>query len=125
MRCKIKIKKLLVIILTLCLVAFAFTACNNEPPATNLPTPPEQTTPVEPSNPNNPSENEPDKPDTPVNPPMPETEKAYEISEGGKTVYFGSYPTTQVADSSVIASLSAIAGEPSDSDNFGRLTDII
>lgn len=122
-----KIKKPLVIILTLCLVAVAFTACNNEPPATNLPTPPEQTTPVEPSNPNNPSENEPDapitpeqpeNPDTPVIPPMPETEKAYEISEDGKTVYFGSYPTTQVTDSSVIASLSAMAGNPSDSDNW-------
>ena len=146
-----KLKKLFAILLTLCLVVFAFTACNNEPPTTNLPTTPEQTTPVipsepsnpvEPSNPNNPSENESDKPttpekptipeqpdqpekpvtpeqpDTPIIPPIAATEKAYEISEDGKTVYFGSYPTTQVADNSVIASLSAIVGDPSDSDNW-------
>lgn len=134
-----KLKKLFAVILTLCLIVLAFTACNNEPPANTLPTPPEQTTPVEPSepttpenpdkpvepsNPNNPSENEPEKPtqpeepDQPVNPPINEIKKEYEISADGKTVYFGSYPTTQVTDNSIIASLSETAGDPLSSDKW-------
>jgi len=113
-----KSKKLLTIILSLCLIVFAFTACNNNP--SNIP-PPEQNTPsepenpnkpVEPSNPNNPSDNK------PVNPPTTEIEKAYEISEDGKTVYFGSYPTTQVTDNSIIASLSEASGDPLSSDKW-------
>ncbi|MDE7192104.1 MAG: hypothetical protein K2O35_06530 [Clostridia bacterium] len=91
-----KLKKLFAIILTLCLIVFAFTACNNNPSANTLPTPPEQTTPVEPSepttpenpnkpveptNPNNPSDNEyentthPEEPEQPVNPPISEVSK--------------------------------------------------
>lgn len=105
------------IILTFCLIVSTLTACNSN---TSM-TPPEQSTPgesenpnqpVEPSNPNTPSQNK------PIHPPITEIEKAYEVSEDGKTVYFGSYPTMQVTDNSIISSLSKIAGNPLSSDKW-------
>lgn len=132
-----KMKKILAVLLTLCLFVFAFTACNSEPPTSTIPTPPEQGVPAEPSKPSDndeqikpliPSEpttpivpeqpEQPSEPETPVNPPVAETEKAYEISADGKTVYFGSYPATQVTDDSVISALTRIAGNPLSSDKW-------